>query len=161
MPSARTKQGGSTIASRNIVITSIVKDAHLTPEQPAIVTPARRNSSAARGKWVRSLTNMIVRHPWARSNTAVSRAFPSVSRDPHSTSSAAAGTPSANAARRMISASGSSPRPPPDSTTIGAHPWRNNSTARLTRRRNRDGDGHPSTTMASALAEPGIGAEPG
>ncbi len=95
-----------------------------TPERATTSTPARRNSSAARGKWVRSLTSTTLRQPRERSMPAASRALPSVSSELGSVISAVSGTPSADAKRRMISASGSDPLPPPHNSRTGAAPSR-------------------------------------
>ncbi len=105
-----------------------------TPAQPPTRNPASRNSRAARGRWARSLTSSTERPPHSRSSRAVSRAFPRVSCDPVSTSNAASGTPRSSAIRRMISASGTGPAPPPDSTSSGAAPCSNSPMPRSNRR---------------------------
>jgi len=119
--------------------------------QPATRSPARRNSSVARGKCARSLTSHTERPPHALSSRADPRALPTVSRDPGSTSNAASGTSRERASRRMISASGTGPAPPPESSSNGAAPSWNKRTPTSSRRVSRLMLGQPSTTIASAL----------
>ena len=78
---ARTRLGRNASASRSAVANSSSADDELTPERPTTSTPARRNSSAARGKCVLSVTRITARQPCRRNNRAVSRALPIVSRE--------------------------------------------------------------------------------
>jgi hypothetical protein len=124
--------------------------------QPTTRNPAQRNSSPARGKCTRSLTKSTVRKPLECNRRAVSQAFSNVFRDRVSTISASPGTPRASAARRMNSASGSGPQPPPENIKSGAAPSLNILTPQSIRRSNMAGPEaprwaeQPRTTMASA-----------
>ena len=152
---ARARLLGSATHSRTTASISHRIEGGGTPAQPATRSPARRNSSTARGKWARSLTSRTTRPPRGRSNRALSRAFSMVSRDPGSTRSAASGTPRASAIRRMISASGTGPLPPPESSNNGAAPARNSWIPRSSRLVNPAEPRQPSTTTASAPPLPG------
>ena len=147
--SARTRLLGSATHSRTAAAISHPTEGGGTPAQPATRRPASRNNSAALGKCARSLTSKTFRPPRGRSNRAASHAFSTVSRDPDSTRSAASGTPRASAIRRMISASGTGPDPPPDSSSSGAAPVRNRRIPWSSRRVNLAEPRQPSTTMAS------------
>lgn len=154
--SARTRLLGRAAHSRIAAPISHWIEGGGTPAQPATRRPARRKSSAARGKWARSLTSSTERLPCERSNRAAPHAFSTVSRDPGSTKSAGSGMPRASAIRRMISASGTRPVPPPESSSSGAAPCRNRSIPRSSRRVNPAEPRQPSTTMASAASRKAV-----